>query len=110
MEVSKKDQRLESSFSLVVGGHCAEVIHDKLVAVHRHQAVSRSRVQRWTLKFVTDPMNVKDTKRSRRPWVRASENIEKVRRVLEADKWNSVKQIAHSTGLSIGHHPPDPVT
>ncbi len=59
-------------------------------------------MQRWMQKFRTDPVTISDGARSGRPWVHNQTNIDKVRAVLQADKRTSVKEVARSTGLSIG--------
>ena len=99
MAPTKKEQQFEMRF-LAKEGLSAKQIHDRLIAVHGQNAVSRTTVQRWLLKFRIDPDNVSDMQRSGRPRVQDPGNIDKVRQVLAADKRTSVRQAARTTGLS----------
>ncbi len=63
MAAPKQEQRVAIKF-MFKEGLTAKQIHDRLINVHGCQAVSRSTVQRWMIKFANSEA-VKDAPRSR---------------------------------------------
>ncbi len=99
MAAAKTEQRVMIKF-MAKEALCAKEIHDRLVAVHRRGAVSRSTVQRWLLRF-QNTEEVKDLPRSGRP-SQSAQTIQAVSNFIQQDKRHTLRQTAAAVGISSG--------
>ncbi len=78
-------------------------IHQDLVTLHGHQAPTYSTVQKWSKQIHDGRMDIEDNPRSGRPVTAiTTENIERVRTIIEEDPHSTYDDIEAQTLLSRG--------
>ncbi len=100
MAPDKNEQRITIKF-MSKEGLSAKEIHDRLLHVHGRDALSRSTVQRWLIRFQNSEA-VKDLPRSRRPKKRTDQKIQEVKNFVTGDCRRTVRQISRHCDISVG--------
>src|SRR5688572_15666694 len=84
-------------------GEKAIDIHRDLVTLHGHQAPTYSTIQKWSKQIRDGRMDIEDNPRSGRPvTATTTENIERVRTIIEEDPHSTYDDIEAQTLLSRG--------
>ncbi len=96
---NKNEQRIVIKF-MCKEGKSAKTIDDSLVAVHGRDALSRSTVQRWVLRFQNSD-EVKDLPRSGRP-SRSPATVAAVAAFIAQDKRHTIRQTSAHCQVSTG--------
>ncbi len=82
-------------------GLSAKEIHDRLLAVHGRDTLSRSTVQRWVIRFQTDEA-VTDLPRSGWPKTRTPQKVDEVKNFVTGDRRQTVRQVSQECNISVG--------
>ena len=98
MANNRKDQHLEIRFMHKLG-LSAKAIHDRLLAVHGRQAVSRTTVQRWKIWFQNND-EVQDRPKSGHPKLRTPQKVNQVKQVIQRDQRTTVREAGRQCGVS----------
>lgn len=95
------EQRINIKFCFKLGKTATET-HDMLVKVYGQEAVSKKCVYEWFQRFTDGKEDVKDEPRSGRPRTSTTpDNVERVRRMLAADRRLSLRMIAGELQISL---------
>ena len=81
----------------------ARAIDEELYSVHGGQATCLRAVERWCKRFHEGQEELEDEARPGRPVTDTTENIEKIRLIIEDDPCVTVEEVQDQTGLSYGN-------